>query len=514
YAKILTNTLQTNLNMVKEKIVIIWALQNSNDFDRQFRLMISNQKSDMRALEYDPQIVIVDKNKETFLIDGDFESIPSEYAEKIWDGKENIHTMDIEGVSYTFVTNYIAETGWVYALGIPTYQYLEPVTKLKNILFAICAFAFILVFIIAGILSRSVVRPIQSLGELLEGSSQGNLLIRAEEEKAGPEINKLGQQFNVMLENNRQVVSEVIAAISNLIPASESLLLNSEKLKESGAEINEIVEQVRSRAYEQVASSQESTANINQAAKVMEDINLQVKTTVDNSGKLIASVREGQVSLEDLVKNIGNVQDFVLLTNNMIQSLQTRSEEINVIVEAITTIASQTQLLSLNAGIEAARAGEHGQGFKVVADEVKKLADQSNAAGEKIGKLITSVQKDITSVAKISEEALTVSQESNYVIKKAEVAFKNVLEFTKQNNTDLVKVLGNADQVVKSNEQVDEALIVVNEAAERTVSHIETVADFTLKQKEVNSQLVETAMKLDDIIKALSLTTEYFKVKD
>lgn len=512
YAKILTNTLQTNLNMVKEKIVIIWALQNSNDFDRQFRFMISNQKGDMRALEYDPQIIIVDKNTETILIDADFEILPNEYAKQIYEGKEVNHTLDIEGVKYTFVTTYIAETGWVYALGIPTSQYLEPITKLRNILFAICVFTLVLVFLVAGVLSRSVVRPIQALGKLFEESAQGNLLVRTEEKEVGPEIGKLGKQFNVMLEQNRQVVSEVISAISDLNSASESLLSNSEELKESGNEVNEIVAQVKEGAQEQVASTQESTANMFQAAKVMENINFQVQTTVNNSQKLIASVREGQISLDDLVNSTNSVQDLVLQTNNMVLNLQKRSQEINIIVETITSIAGQTQLLSLNAGIEAARAGEQGRGFKVVADEVKKLADQSNAAGGKIGQLINSVQEDIKSVAKISEEALSVSKGSNSVIKEAEASFKKVLDYTKQNDSDLLKVLEEADQVVKGNEQVESTLMVVNQAAEITSTGIETVAKFTLKQKEINNQLVNTAMKLDDITKSLSLITKYFKV--
>lgn len=514
YAKILTNTLQTNLNMVKEKIVIIWALQNSKDFDRQFRFMVSNQKGDMRNLEYDPQIVIVDKQGETVLIDADFEILPEEYAKQIYEGKEISHTLDIEGVNYTFVTTYVAETGWVYALGIPTSQYLEPITKLRNILFAICAFTLVLVFFIGGVLSRSVVQPIEALGKIFEKSAQGNLLARAEEKEVGPEIGKLGKQFNVMLEQNRQVVSEVITASSDLISASESLLLNSEELKESGNKINEIVALVKDGAQEQVASTQESTASMLQVAKVMENINFQVKTIVDNSHKLISSVKEGQVSLDDLVNSTNSVQDYVVQNNNMVLSLQKRSEEINIIVETITTISGQTKLLSLNATIEAARAGEQGRGFKVVADEVKKLADQAHAAGIKIGQLINSVQDDITSVAKISEETLSVSKGSNSVIKEAETAFKKVLDYTEQNDKDLLKVLEEANQVVKGNEQVENALMIVNQAAEEALVGIEKIAKFTLKQKEVNDQLENTAMKLDDITKALSLMTKYFKVTD
>ncbi|MFZ7101999.1 MAG: methyl-accepting chemotaxis protein [Peptococcaceae bacterium] len=513
YAKILTNTLYTNLNMVKEKIVIIWALQNSNDFDRQFRFMISNQKRDMRALEYDPQIVIIDKNSETVLIDADFAEIPAEDARSIWEGKDIVHKLTIDGVNYTFATNYIAETRWVYALGVPTYQYLAPITKLRNILFTICAFTFIAVFVISGIASRSVVRPIRALGRILEEAAQGNLLVRAEIGRTGPEVAKLSAQFNEMLDKNYRVVAEVKATISDLGQASKALLENTEELNKRSEEVNLIIDQVREGARQQVASTQESAASMSRVAEIIEGINLQVKATVNSSKKLVESVQEGQVSLVNLVQNTNIVRDFVLKTNSMIQGLEKRSQEINTIVETITSIAGQTQLLALNASIEAARAGEQGRGFTVVAAEVRKLAEQSNHAGEAISKVVRTVQKDIREVVQISEQALAVSAKSNSVIKEAESAFNNVLDYTKQNDADLLQVLEGVDLVLNSNERVENALIVVNDTAETTSAGIETVTEFTLKQQDVNNQLNHTAAKLDEISKSLELLTGHFKVE-
>lgn len=514
YAKILTNTLYTNLNMVKEKLAIIWAFQNSDDFDRQFRFMLSNQKRDMRALEYDPQIIIIDKNKEVYLIDGDFSNISPEDAAKMWDEKDSVHQLTIDGVDYTFVTNYIAETRWVYALGIPTSQYLAPIRKLGNILLTISGLTFFAVFIIASIATRSVVKPIEVLGKIMGEAAKGDLLVRAQLAKAGPEVGKLATQFNEMLEKNHQVVAKVKRTIIDLTKASQDLIQNTQELSKRSEEVELIVEQVKGGAQEQVASTQESAACIFQTSQIMEDIDSQVKGTVDSSNKLVEKVKEGQVSLAKLVNTTNGVREFVLKTNCMVNDLETRSKEINKIVDTITSLAGQTQLLSLNASIEAARAGEQGKGFRVVAEEVRKLAEESNLAGEEISKLIQAVQQDIREVAEISEQALAISSQSNSAIKEAEGAFQKVLAFTNDNNRELLKVLAGVDGVVESNGKVESAIGVVTKAAETTSAEIETVAQFTQKQKDVNDQLNRTAANLTKISDSLAVLTNHFKVEE
>ena len=160
----------------------------------------------------------------------------------------------------------------------------------------------------------------------------------------------------------------------------------------------------------------------------------------------------GGQAVTDTVNQMTSIQSSVSESNQMIRSLSERSKEVGTILNVITGIAEQTNLLALNAAIEAARAGEHGKGFAVVADEVRKLAEQSQQSATEIFNIIQGIQKDtensVGMMAKVTEDVKEGMAISNEAIEKFGQILKSTQEITPQMD-DISKTVQNVQVAIE-----------------------------------------------------------------
>jgi methyl-accepting chemotaxis protein len=249
-------------------------------------------------------------------------------------------------------------------------------------------------------------------------------------------------------------------------------------------------------------------------SRTVEEMSIGIQQISNNTVSVSANAKsasekatEGGQAIQTAVEQMHSIHETVNGLSKVVEGLGDRSNEIGKIIGVITNIADQTNLLALNAAIEAARAGEHGRGFAVVADEVRKLAEQSAQSAEQISHLITNIQGD-TDKAMASMEVATKEVTSGIgVVNIAGDSFGEITGEINKLTGQIEEVSAAVQQMAAGSEQMSHTVKSITEIAQSTAVGTQEVAVATQQQsiamKEITSAsnyLTKTAEDLEKLI--------------
>ncbi|WP_374703467.1 methyl-accepting chemotaxis protein [Bacillus sp. Marseille-P3661] len=227
----------------------------------------------------------------------------------------------------------------------------------------------------------------------------------------------------------------------------------------------------------------------------------------EQSQTTVSEARQGEKAIEAAVNQMDLINISVKKLASTISLLGEKSQQIDEILKVITTISDQTNLLALNAAIEAARAGEHGKGFAVVADEVRKLAEQSQASAKKITELIREIQTDTDQTLEAMKVGTKDVESGLTLVHNTGATFKNILAASEKVAAQIEEMSSVAEQISASTEQVTASVeeMAIIAATNANGTHVISVsADEQVKSlKEitlVSDALKSMAVELEQLI--------------
>lgn len=358
--------------------------------------------------------------------------------------------------------------------------------------------AFIIIRDITGFLTRSV----GICNAMKDGDFRMNGAERIDRgDELGSMVNAMfamRKELNGLMRNVSQSAEQLAASSEELTASSNQAAQASTQVAQSAAEVVTTVEDQQ----KAVANSNESVARVQSAVANVKE---QSRLVADNSASAAERAAAGSVAINDSVEQIRSVEHTVNGSAEVVDRLGERSKEIGEIVDTMAGIAEQTNLLALNAAIEAARAGEHGRGFTVVAEEVGKLAHESQESAEKIARLIKDIQQDtadavdsmksgreaVVSGARSVEELRSMFEEINGLVKSVSNQIQTVDgavdAMTQEANAimgEVNNISGYSNKVASEMQAVSAATEEQSASAEEIASASDSLAVLAQKQQE------------------------------
>jgi len=419
---------------------------------------------------------------------------------------------DDDGTASELYYTNVPETDWIIGIVLPEKEVDEKITGLIVTLAIIAAVSVLAMIVLVILISRKITGGIINVSKLSESMATGDLTYKIDV-KSNDEIGLMANNFNDMSDKINTIIKKVEGILKDVLHAANDLSsIAQDKHKETEVISNAIVSVAEGAASQDnilsdsVESANEMNNGVEQIANSMQDILEFAQETSDISN----------VNTKDIVKVIENMDEInksTLESSSGIHKLGSMSNEIGTIISLITNIAEQTNLLALNAAIEAARAGEHGRGFAVVADEVKKLAEQSSGAALNISKLIGDIQFEIEDVVKSMDKGTSIVQEGTALVRKSEKAFIDINSAISKIFDQIHEISSVTEELYATSSNVSDSMIGISDISKEAMYNTEEVSSNSEELLASMNLVSESADKLTELSNEIKEAFSFFKTK-
>lgn len=434
------------------------------------------------------------------------------YAQSIEsDDMSGVMEVKYQGKNYLYVYSKSEVCNVTLCSMIPLSIVTGQAEKIKTITITLVILAAIIALFIGTVITMGIQKNMKNISRKLNEVAKGDLTVRVKAQ-GRDEFQSLAQTATNMIKNNKKLVLKLSDTVSQLEKSTEDVNEASGDINGYSTDIVRAVGEISEGMSKQAEHAQECVIKTSSLSERMENISSMVEKTemlADETGQMI---KQGMEIVSTLGNRAKETTDITAKVGSSIEMLKTESEMINSFVETITEISGQTNLLSLNASIEAARAGEAGRGFAIVAEEIRKLADESNRAAEEIRNNVNKISDQTMVSVNSAKEAESMVALQAQTVEEVIGVFRNM-------DDQIAHLFSNMKEIAESTEIADkerndtvEAVENISAIIDQASGNSEHVRDMVTQLQSSVQKLEQTAQTLDDNMTGLRTEVSAFKL--
>lgn len=363
---------------------------------------------------------------------------------------------------------------------------------------------------LATSISHNIKKSISIMGRVAEG----DLTVWVDDKmlKRKDEIGDLSRVTVKLKDTLKGILKGISENSASLLEASKALGTAADTTNGTMNEVQNAVSQVVANSTEQSKNSESTSENMRIMGEHITETSTEVDTLNQNAASMQKSSKKTADTLAQLCHINEEVERIIVEVKEQTDRTNVSIQKINSAMEFITSIAEETNLLSLNASIEAARAGESGRGFAVVADQIKKLAEQSNQSGHEIEETTKALMEDSAREMEIMQRMQEIINEQSGSMQETRTNVSEVLKEIEDSMQSILQIRESTGRLAESRGEVREALEKLSQIAHDNVDSTQQTYTETQEVLDTFKQVYDSAGQLKKIADELAQSMQYFKM--
>ena len=427
-------------------------------------------------------------------------------------GKDEVFEAEFDGKTMYFASKPVGTTGWTVVVNVPHDEAFAAVTHVSLVITLVSLIAFLILGGIVTLFIRDITTPMSALDATIGEIASGDLSHRLPESDRTDEIGSLQNNCVKMVRFLRDMVTGTMSASEQVSTASNDLSSSTSTTAAASQSTAAAVINIAEQTAEQSRIVEDATAKAQETTGQMEIVAQSVDDVTAVASSTHTETQEGREMLNDLVRGVERIAAGAMQVSGAVQELYDGSKRIADINEVITNIAGQTKLLALNAAIEAARAGEQGRGFAIVAEEVRKLAEESESAAQQINGIISNNSAQIQTAFDLTKEQQAEVKENVAQVKEAGGKFDTIAALIQSLTAEIEKIAVASQQTRTGAENAMDAIHRLHKVSHLIHQQATDVSALAEEQAAANTEIAASTGTLSTLAQELKKDVQKFKL--